>query len=113
MNIKILITLPNTAYLVREQKFMKTIKVKRIIDGDDFEGEDGINYRLRSVYAPESNEPGFKKCWQALEELILGKELEIISEQPAQSHNRPVVEVMVVGEGDSINKKMNIFINKL
>lgn len=92
---------------------MKTIKVKRIIDGDDFEGENGVNYRLRSVYAPETNQPGFNKCRIALEELILDKELEIISLQPNQSYGRPVVEVRITGENDSVNKKMNVFISKL
>lgn len=90
---------------------IKRVKVKRIIDGDDFVGEDGVNYRLKSVCAPESNQPGFKKCWQELEKLILGKELEIISVQPNLSYERPVVVVRVIGEQKSVNEKMNYFIS--
>ena len=85
---------------------MKTIKAKSVIDGDNFYGEDGVNYRLRSVYAPESTRPGFKKCLQALEKLIKNKELEIINRQPNDSHKRPVVVVRVLGEKETVNDKM-------
>ncbi|MDP3043389.1 MAG: hypothetical protein Q8N21_03225 [bacterium] len=91
---------------------MKTIKVKSIIDGDTFVGEDKIHYRLVSVDAPETNQPGFNKCRTALEKLILNKELEILREQSNTSFGRPVVEVRVIGESDSVNKKMNIFLSK-
>ncbi len=86
---------------------MKTIKVKRIIDGDTFVCEDEIHYRLSGVDAPEANRAGDYKATKALKQLILGKELEIIRVQPNPSHGRPVVEVKVVGNNKSVNQEMN------
>ena len=104
----------NAAYPVRElNKVMKTIKVKRIIDGDTFVCEDEKHYRLSGVYAPEANSPGDRKVTDALEALICNKELEILRKQTNNSHGRPVVEVRVIGESDSVNKKMNIIISRL
>lgn len=90
---------------------MKIIKVVRVIDGDNFIGEDDVNYRLRSVRAPETNQSGFNRCRLALEKLILNKKVEIINEQPNLSYKRPVVSVRIIGKQISVNDKMIEFIN--
>ncbi len=85
---------------------MKTIRVKRIVDGDTFICEDETHYRLMSVDAPEAGRPGDYEATRALEKLIENKELEVIREQVDESYGRPVVEIRLVGDDESVNEKM-------
>jgi endonuclease YncB( thermonuclease family) len=60
----------------------KLEKVVRVVDGDTFSTDARPErVRLRSLNAPELNEPGGRKAKKALENAILGKKvrLEIVS----------------------------------
>lgn len=83
---------------------MARTKVKKIIDGDTFEGSYNQFYRLENVDTPEKREKGYKKAKETLENLIEGEEL--IVKSVGTSYGRKVVEVRKPGEKTTINEKM-------
>src|SRR5688572_915442 len=54
-----------------------TYKVARVIDGDTFELADGDVVRLLGIDAPEEGECYYQESKQALDKLIIGKEVEL------------------------------------
>lgn len=83
---------------------MTKIKVKKVIDGDTFQGERNQFYRLANVDAPEKRERGYQKAKETLDKLVMGEEL--IAKVEGQSYNRSVVTVRKPGEKTTINEKM-------
>lgn len=88
------------------------IKVKRVVDGDTFIGDDETHYRLASVYAPEA-------CWRKgldaakeLEKIISGKEIEVVWQRKQLSHGRTQVKIKRCGDHESINDKMRKLIKQ-
>ncbi|KKO02863.1 hypothetical protein LCGC14_0103130 [marine sediment metagenome] len=83
---------------------MTKIKVKKITDGDTFQGTRGGFYRLANVDAPEKRERGYQKAKETLKELIEGEKL--IVKVEGTSYGRKVATVRIPGEKTSINEKM-------
>lgn len=83
---------------------MARTKVKKVIDGDTFQGSYNKFFRLADVDAPEKREPGYQKAKQDLQNFIEGEEL--IIKTVGKSYNRDVVEVRKPGEKMTINTKM-------
>ena len=61
---------------IKEAKVMSKEKVTKVRDGDTFETEKKV-VRLEDVDTPEKGRPGSVKAKKALEDLILGKEVDI------------------------------------
>ena len=72
------------------------VTVKRVIDGDTFETEDGKFVRLSRFDAPELREVGGKEMAAHLRQLIAGKDVRI--EQVGTSYGRLVAEVWLDDE---------------
>ncbi len=83
---------------------MAKIKVKKIIDGDTFQGPYNQFYRLDNVDTPEKREPGYQKAKKTLENFIEDEEL--IVKTVGTSYGRKVVEARKPGEKTTINTKM-------
>lgn len=52
-------------------------KVKSVIDGDTFELTTGERVRLIGINSPESGQPDYEKAKKSLEDLVLGKYLDM------------------------------------
>ena len=83
---------------------MTKLKVRKVIDGDTFQGERNQFYRLANVDAPEKRERGYQKAKEVLSNLI--KDEELITKVEGKSYNRSVVTVRKPGEKTTINEKM-------
>jgi endonuclease YncB( thermonuclease family) len=66
----------------------------RVVDGDTFEGSDGVTYRLAAIDAPESEDPLGSTATRRLEELLDGEiDVELGEVQPIDRHGRTLVYV--------------------
>jgi len=83
---------------------MAKIKVKKVIDGDTFQGTRGGFFRLADVDAPEKRKRGYQKAKETLKKFVEGEELIIKVE--GVSHGRKVVKTRKPGEKITINEKM-------
>lgn len=83
---------------------MARIKVKKVIDGDTFQGTNNKFFRLAEVDAPEKRERGYQTAKDTLEGFI--EEEELIVKEEGQSYNRKIVTARKPGEKMSINTKM-------
>ena len=83
---------------------MAKTKVKKVLDGDTFQGSYNQFYRLAGVNAPEKRESGYQNTKEALVKLIMEEEL--IVKVKGTSYGRKVVEVRKSGEKTTINEKM-------
>jgi len=66
--------------ILKNTKFMAKVEVKKIIDGDTFQGDDNRFYRLADIDTPEKREEGYKKAKEVLSKFIKDEKL-IIQEQ--------------------------------
>lgn len=82
----------------------KKTGIKKIIDGDTFEGTDGKFYRLEGVNTPEKQKRGYKKAKETLKELI--QDEQVFVEGVGKSFGRIVAKVRKAGEKRTINEKM-------
>lgn len=80
------------------------IKVKKITDGDTFQGTGGGFFRLAGVNAPEKRDTGYQKAKVTLANFIEGEEL--IVKQVGISYGRKVVFTRIPGEKTTTNEKM-------
>ena len=85
------------------------VTVKRVIDGDTFETEDGKFVRLSRFDAPELHEAGGKEMTAHLRQLIAGKDVRI--EQVGISYGRLVAEVWL--DDISVNYEMGWYLEEL
>ena len=83
---------------------MKKITVKKVRDGDTFQGPRSQFYRLAEVYAPERGQRGYQKAKEILKEMIEGEQVYV--QKVGKSYGRPVVKVRLPGEKRTINEKM-------
>lgn len=84
----------NAIFFKRNQKLQANNRVIEVIDGDSFTLRSGQRIRLCNLYAPELEYCGGKEAKKKLEELILGKEVEIEISSHDQ-YNRPLALVYV------------------
>ena len=79
-------------------------RVTKIIDGDTFETGSRKNpVRLEGIDTPEKGQPGYSNAKNALEDLILGKEV-LIDTQARDKYGRAVAKVKIGTK--SVNKAM-------
>lgn len=79
-------------------------KVTKIIDGDTFEtNRRKIPVRLEGVDTPEKRQPGYQDAKQALQKLILNKEVSIET-VARDKFRRPIARVKLGNQ--SVNKAM-------
>jgi micrococcal nuclease len=79
-------------------------KVTKIIDGDTFlTNRRKIPVRLEGVDTPEKRQPGYQKSKEALQELILNKEV-TVNTIARDTYGRPIVQVKIGTR--SVNKAM-------
>lgn len=83
---------------------MARTKVKKIIDGDTFQGSYNQFYRLEGIDTPEKRKRGYNKAKKTLESFIEGEEL--IVKVVGTSYGRRVIEARKPGEKTTINEKM-------
>lgn len=82
-------------------------RVSNVIDGDTFKTASRTRLvRLANVNTPEKGKPGAAKARQALEKLILGKEV-LMHTKARDIYNRAVANVKI--HGKSVNKAMKKF----
>ena len=79
-------------------------RVTKVIDGDTFKTSSRKRpIRLANVDTPEKGRPGAVKAQQALERMILGKEVNIVT-KARDTYNRAVA--IVKARGKSVNTAM-------
>ncbi len=83
---------------------IKKIKVKKVIDGDTFEGSRKKFYRLAGIDTPEKRSRGFNKAKEILKDMIEGKE--VFVEEKGQSYGRKVVVARVQRTKMTVNERM-------
>ena len=84
----------NVIFLRRNRELQSNNRVATVIDGDTFTLKSGQRIRLCNLYAPELEYCGGKEAKKKLEDLILGKEIEIQIASHDQ-YNRPLGLVYV------------------
>lgn len=82
----------------------KKVKVKKVIDGDTFEGPRKQFYRLSNVNAPEKGARKFKDAKDALKSMI--EDETVLVEEEGQSYGRKVVRVKTPGVKSTVNDRM-------
>lgn len=83
---------------------MSRVKVKKIIDGDTFQGNGNQFFRLAGIDTPEKRQRGYQTAKETLERYIGGEEL--IIKREGVSYGRKVVIARKPGEKTTINAKM-------
>lgn len=96
------------AYLINSNNFTKPsdkniLIVKRVIDGDTIEIENGPYIRLASVKSPEKGNCYFDEAKDYLTNLVEGKAVEVEFESMG-SYGRPNAYIYI--DGDLVNKLM-------
>jgi len=81
------------------------VQVKRVVDGDTVELEDGTMVRYIGVNTPEKNEPYYQEAKDYNQQAVEGREVELVYDQQCKDYYRRLLAYVCV-DGEMVNEEL-------